>query len=167
MQLHLLQVHVFSRNLHHVTQIDEDSLATWRAFLTAHALVTRRISRDLHEAGLPDLGWYDLLWALYRQPGRRLRVNELAREVVLSPTATSRFIDRVESAGHVRREPDPADRRALQIVITDSGVDLLRRMWPIYARGIEKHFAGQLGPSTARVRAILERVAASARDDRE
>jgi DNA-binding MarR family transcriptional regulator len=167
MQLHLLQVHVSSRTLHHVTQIDEDSLATWRAFLTAHALVTRRMSRDLHEAGLPDLGWYDLLWALYRQPGRRLRVSELAREGVLSPTATSRFIDRVESAGHVRREPDPADRRALQIVITDSGVDLLRRMWPIYARGIEKHFAGQLGPSTARVRAILERVAASARDDRE
>jgi DNA-binding MarR family transcriptional regulator len=150
-----------------VAQIDDQSLAAWRAFLTAHALVTRRISRDLHEAGLPDLGWYDLLWALYRQPQRRLRVNELAREVVLSPTATSRFIDRVEAAGHVRREPDPADRRALQIAITDSGVELLRRMWPIYARGIERHFAGQLGRSVHRVRTILERVAASAEDDRE
>jgi DNA-binding MarR family transcriptional regulator len=149
-----------------VTRIDDDSLAAWRAFLTAHALVTRRISSDLHEAGLPDLSWYDLLWALYRRPERRLRVNELAREVVLSPTATSRFIDRVEAAGHVRREPDPADRRALQIVITDSGVELLRRMWPIYARGIDTHFVGQLGRSAARMRALLERVAGSARDDR-
>jgi DNA-binding MarR family transcriptional regulator len=147
--------------------IDDHSLAAWRAFLTAHALVTRRISRDLHEAGLPDLSWYDLLWALYRQPERRLRVNQLAREVVLSPTATSRFIDRVEAAGHVQRDPDPADRRALQIVITDSGVELLRRMWPIYARGIDKHFVAQVGRSTARVRAVLERMAASARDDRE
>jgi DNA-binding MarR family transcriptional regulator len=147
--------------------IDDHSLAAWRAFLTAHALVTRRISRDLHEAGLPDLSWYDLLWALYRQPERRLRVNQLAREVVLSPTATSRFIDRVEAAGHVQREADPADRRALQIVITDSGVELLRRMWPIYARGIDKHFVAQVGRSTARVRAVLERMAASARDDRE
>jgi DNA-binding MarR family transcriptional regulator len=94
-------------------------------------------------------------------------VNELAREVVLSPTATSRFIDRVEAAGHVRREPDPTDRRALQIVITDSGVELLRRMWPIYARGIDRHFVAQLGRSTARLRAVLERVAASAGDDRE
>jgi DNA-binding MarR family transcriptional regulator len=150
-----------------VTQIDDESLAAWRAFLTAHALVTRRISRDLHEAGLPDLSWYDLLWSLYRQPQRRLRVNELAREVVLSPTATSRFIDRVEAAGHVRRDPDPADRRALQIAITDSGVELLRRMWPVYARGIERHFAGQLGGSVHRVRAILERVTASAGDDRD
>jgi DNA-binding MarR family transcriptional regulator len=150
-----------------VTRIDDESLAAWRAFLTAHALVTRRISRDLHEAGLPDLGWYDLLWALYRRPERRLRVNELAREVVLSPTATSRFIDRVEAAGHLRREPDPADRRALQIVITDSGVELLRQMWPIYARGIDKHFVRELGRSTSRIRALLERVARSAGDDRE
>jgi DNA-binding MarR family transcriptional regulator len=142
--------------------MDEETRETWRAFLTAHAVVTRRISRDLNEAGLPDLSWYDLLWALYRHPGRRLRVNELAREVVLSPTATSRFIDRVEAAGHVRREPDPADRRALRIAITDSGIDLLRRMWPIYARGIEEYFAAHLGRSGARVRTLLERMAVSA-----
>jgi DNA-binding MarR family transcriptional regulator len=166
MHMHLLQMHDFARNLRRMTEIDEESLAAWRAFLTAHALVTRRISRDLQKEGLPDLGWYDLLWALYRQPERRLRVNELAREVVLSPTATSRFIDRVEAAGHVRREPDPVDRRALQITITDSGVDLLRRMWPIYARGIQRHFAAHLGRSTGHLRAILERVAASASEDR-
>lgn len=143
-------------------ELDDDTLATWRAFLNAHARVTRRISRDLAEAGLPDLGWYDLLWALYRQPERGLRVNELAREVVLSPTAMSRFVDRVEAVGHVRREPDPHDRRAQRVVITDSGVALLREMWPVYERGIAEHFAGQLGRSGAGLRAALERVAASA-----
>jgi DNA-binding MarR family transcriptional regulator len=143
--------------------IDDDALATWRAFLTAHAHVTRRISRDLAEAGLPDLSWYDLLWALYTRPGRRLRVNELARDVVLSPTAMSRFVDRVEAAGCVRREPDPADRRALQVVLTDEGRALLRRMWPVYAAGIERHFAAFLGRSGPRVRSMLERMAESAR----
>jgi DNA-binding MarR family transcriptional regulator len=145
-----------------VASLDDSDLATWRAFLTAHARITRRISRDLAAAGLPDLGWYDLLWALYRQPERRLRVNELAREVALSPTAMSRFVDRVEAAGHVRREADPADRRALQVVLTTSGVDLLRRMWPVYAAGIERHFAEHLGRSGPRVRAMLERMAESA-----
>jgi DNA-binding MarR family transcriptional regulator len=146
-----------------MAEIDDDALRAWRAFLTAHAHVTRRISRDLAEAGLPDLSWYDLLWALYRHPDRRLRVNELAREVVLSPTAMSRFVDRVELAGYVRREPDPEDRRALRIVITDDGVALLRRMWPVYERGIERHFAAFLGKSGPRVRAMLERMADSAR----
>ena len=125
-------------------EIDDEQLATWRSFLNAHARVTRAIGRDLAEAGLPDLAWYDLLWTLYRQPGRSLRVKELADEVVLSPTAMSRFVDRVEAAGCVRREPDPDDRRALQVSLTDEGVALLRKMWPVYARGIEEHFAAHL-----------------------
>src|SRR3954453_4670746 len=161
MHMHLLQVQIVSASM--PTTDDDDALATWRAFLTAHARVTRAISRDLAEAGLPDLSWYDLLWALYRQPERRLRINELAREVVLSPTAMSRFVDRVEAAGYVRREPDPDDRRALRVAITDAGVTLLRRMWPVYQAGIERYFAAHLGSSDGRMRAMLERMADSAR----
>ena len=52
-----------------VPEIDDETLATWRAFLNAHARVTRAIGRDLAAAGLPDLSWYDLLWALYRSRG--------------------------------------------------------------------------------------------------
>jgi len=158
MQMHLVQVRLSS------PLMDDDALDTWRAFLNAHAHVTRRIGRELAEAGLPDLGWYDLLWTLYRAPERRLRVNELAREVVLSPTAMSRFVDRAERAGMVRREPDPADRRALQVALTDEGVALLRKMWPVYERGIEEHFAAHLGASPARLRRVLERVGESAKD---
>lgn len=144
-------------------RLEPDQLDVWRAFLNAHAHVTRAIGRDLADAGLPDLGWYDLLWTLYRAPERRLRVNELAREVVLSPTAMSRFVDRAEKAGVVRREPDPADRRALRVALTEDGVDLLRRMWPVYEQGIERHFAAELDRSPQRLRAMLERMAASAR----
>src|SRR3954447_3798006 len=143
MQMHLLSMHRCGS----VAGMDDDELAAWRGFLTAHARITRRIGRDLAAAGLPDLSWYDLLWSLYRHPDRRLRVNELAREVVLSPTAMSRFVDRVEAAGYVRREPDPADRRALRVAITDEGVALLRRMWPVYEAGIERYFAVYLGAS--------------------
>src|SRR3954447_2704677 len=158
MRMHLVQVRLSSPR-----GMDDEALDTWRAFLNAHAHVTRRIGRDLAEAGLPDLGWYDLLWTLYRAPGRRLRINELAREVVLSPTAMSRFVDRAERAGVVRREADPEDRRALQVALTDEGVALLRKMWPVYERGIEEHFVAHLGASPARLRRVLERVGASAR----
>jgi DNA-binding MarR family transcriptional regulator len=157
MHMHLLQVHVSFRD------VEPETLDAWRSFLNAHAHVTRAINRDLAEAGLPDLSWYDLLWALRRQPDRRLRVNELAREVVLSPTAMSRFVDRVEAAGYVRREPDPDDRRALKVALTDEGLDALRAMWPVYERGIERHFVPALGGSAARVRKMLERMSESAR----
>ncbi|HEX2085870.1 MAG TPA: MarR family transcriptional regulator [Solirubrobacteraceae bacterium] len=157
MHLHLLQAQLTW------SPVDDETLGAWRAFLNAHAHVTRAINRDLAAAGLPDLSWYDLLWALYRQPDRRLRVNELAREVVLSPTAMSRFVDRVEAAGYVAREPDPDDRRALKVALTDAGVEALRAIWPVYERGIERHFAPALGKSPQRMRTMLERIAESAR----
>jgi DNA-binding MarR family transcriptional regulator len=150
--------------VHRRPPLEDDALDAWRAFLTAHAHVTRAIGRELAADGLPDLSWYDLLWALYRSPGRRLRVKDLADEVVLSPTAMSRFVDRVADAGYVRREPHPDDRRALQIALTPEGEDLLRRMWPVYARGIERHFAAVAGRSAPRLRSLFRRMAESARD---
>jgi DNA-binding MarR family transcriptional regulator len=143
--------------------VDDDTLATWRAFLNAHARITRAISRDLQAAGLPDLSVYDVLWALYRRP---LRVNQIADAIVLSPTAMSRFVDRLERDGYVRREPDPGDRRALRVTITAEGRALLRRMWPIYERGIQEHFAAHLGRSASALRTALERVSDSAAPSR-
>jgi DNA-binding MarR family transcriptional regulator len=142
-------------------RIPDDTLAAWRAFLNAHALATKRISRDLADAGLPDLSWYDVLWTLYRAEGRRLRIRELADAVVLSSTGMTRFVDRLEAAGLVRREAVPGDRRGAYAVITKEGTDLLRRMWPIYARGIATYF-GPAVQEGADLRTALEGIAAAA-----
>ena len=56
----------------------------------------------------------------------------------------SRFVDRLEREGLARRGPEPRTGARLQIVLTDAGRELLRRMWPIYARGIETYFAAHL-----------------------
>src|SRR5919198_6531609 len=121
-------------------RVPDDTLTAWRAFLNAHALATKRISRDLADAGLPDLTWYDVLWTLYRAEDRRLRIRELSDAVVLSSTGMTRFVDRLEGAGLVRREAVPGDRRGAYAVITKDGVNLLRRMWPGYPRGIATYF---------------------------
>jgi len=160
-------VHVHLLALHSVAmdapQIDESALAAWRALLSAQALVIRRIEADLQAAGLPPLGWYDVLWALYRSEERQLRIHELAEEVVLSRTGMSRLVDRIERAGLLRREPVPGDGRGAYAVITDDGVETLRRIWPVYARGIEQLFLDPVANDAATLRAALERVGVAAR----
>jgi DNA-binding MarR family transcriptional regulator len=140
---------------------DDAALAAWRAFLNAHARAIRRIEADLSAAGLPPLGWYDVLWALHRADGRRLRIHELAEQVVLSRTGMSRLVDRIEAAGMLRREPVPEDGRGAYAAITDDGEDLLRRMWPVYERAIEQLFASPVGADADALRESLERVAAA------
>jgi DNA-binding MarR family transcriptional regulator len=142
--------------------LSDDALGAWRAFLTAYGRVTRRINRDLAEAGLPDLGWYDVLWALYEAPDRRLRMRELADRVVISRTGLVRLVDRIEASGLVRREAVPGDRRGAYVSVTDEGAALLRRMWPVYRRGVAEHFAAHLDARAGLIRRVLEGVAESA-----
>lgn len=137
----------------------------WRAFITAHALVIERIERELAEAGLPPLGWYDVLLELSVAPDRRLRMHELARAVVLSRSGLTRLVDRLERASLLRREPDPADRRGSFAVLTDEGAAVRERMWPVYARGIAEHFGKHLGDEEIEVlTGALKRVLGAARE---
>lgn len=146
-----------------MTKLGEANLGPWRAFLNAHALVVRRIEARLAEADLPPLGWYDVLWALYRAPGQRLRIHELAEEVVLSRTGMSRLVDRLETAGQLAREPVPGDGRGAYAVLTDAGAATLRRIWPVYETAIAELFAAPLGDGAEELRAMLERVAGHVR----
>jgi len=123
----------------------------WRAFITAYAVAIEGIERGLAEAGLPPLGWYDVLLELSVAPGRRLRMYELASAVVLSRSGLTRLVDRLERAGLLRREPTPDDRRGSFAVLTREGEEMRRRMWPVYARGIAEHFGGHLGDDEVRV----------------
>lgn len=137
----------------------------WRAFITAYALVMERIERELAEAGLPPLGWYDVLLELSVAPERRLRMHELARAVVLSRSGLTRLVDRLEQAGLLRREPDPADRRGSFAILTDEGAAMRERMWPIYARGIAEHFGKHLNDEEVDVlTGALKRVLSAARE---
>jgi DNA-binding MarR family transcriptional regulator len=139
--------------------MDEDDLATWRAFLNAHAVLIQRIERDLKAHGLPPLSWYDVLWPLYRAEDRRLRMNELAQQVVLSRTGLVRLVDRIEAAGLLRREPVPEDGRGSYAAITEQGASTLRTMWPVYRRHIQHDFLDPLGPDLPVLRTALERIA--------
>ena len=141
--------------------IGEEELRTWRAFLNAHSTMLRRISRDLDEAELPPLSWYDVLAALRDAPEARLRQVDLAERVLLSHSGLSRLLDRIEAQGLVERVECPGDRRAMLLVLTAEGREMLERMWPVYARGIADDFLPALGSNPCEVRATLEAIGRS------
>ena len=112
--------------------------------MTAHAALINQIERELLEAGVVPLSWYDVLFALYEAPGQRLRMSELASAIVLSRSGLTRLVDRLEMEGLLKRERLESDRRGAFAVLTEKGVEAMRRAWPVYARGIDEHFARYL-----------------------
>jgi DNA-binding MarR family transcriptional regulator len=72
----------------------------------------------------------DLLVRLRLAPDRQLRGVDLCRQILKSPSHVSRMIDRAESAGLVYRLPDPDDRRAQRITLTDAGEEAVETFVP-------------------------------------
>jgi DNA-binding MarR family transcriptional regulator len=140
--------------------VDEETLGAWRALLEVHRRVVEEVEVALAAADLPPLSWYDVLWPLHSAKGRRLRIGALADQVMLSRTGLSRLVDRLEAAGLLRREPAAEDRRGSYVVLTADGAALLRRMWPVYERVLDRTFAPAVRDPRA-LRRSLERIAAT------
>ena len=87
----------------------------------------RRVERVLADFGL-TLWQFDVL-ATLRRTGAPfcLSPTDLMREVMLSSGAMTNRIDRLEAKGLVKREPDPGDRRGVQIILTPKGRRLVDR----------------------------------------
>ncbi|MEU8220995.1 MarR family transcriptional regulator [Kribbella sp. NPDC048915] len=70
------------------------------------------------EHGLP-LGQFEFL--RYIDKHGSARVYDLAREMAITVGATSKAVDRLESAGRVRRTANPTDRRSSLVELTPTG----------------------------------------------
>jgi DNA-binding MarR family transcriptional regulator len=145
------------------TRVPGPHLSAWRAVLNAHASVVARVEEALAQADLPPLAWYDVLWAVRRAPGRRVRMAELADSLTLSRGGLTKLADRLETAGLLRREPAEGDGRGLYAVLTESGEEMLRRMWPVYSRVLRQTFVETMSADEATVIAAgLDRATAAA-----
>jgi len=74
-----------------------------------------------------------------------LTMGELSRRGGISEKTMTGVVDRLEQAGHVRRERDPADRRLVRVVLTDQGRGLFEAC-DAHLAGRLRHFLALLEP---------------------
>ncbi|MBL9189460.1 MAG: MarR family transcriptional regulator [Opitutaceae bacterium] len=145
--------------------LPETHLEAWRRYYVAFWRVFAAIEADLAAAKLPSLSWYDALYELYLAPDRRLRMSALARSALLSRSGLTRLVDKLERARLIERKACPEDGRAHYAQLTDKGVEMLRKIWPVYRAGIATYFAGHLNASEAKMTAALFARVGAARSD--
>jgi DNA-binding MarR family transcriptional regulator len=78
-------------------------------------VVRRRVRADVPGFPLPG-AQVEVLRVVADRPG--IGVAAAARELHLAPNSVSTLVNQLVDAGLLRREPDPADRRATRLEIT-------------------------------------------------
>ncbi|GAA0923545.1 MarR family winged helix-turn-helix transcriptional regulator [Streptomyces thermoalcalitolerans] len=107
----------------------------WCALSLLHNKIEARIERALQaEHGL-SVREYSLLDVLSRQhdgEGGHLQMRQVADAVVLSQSATTRLVTRLEDRGLLSRYLCPTDRRGIYTDVSPAGLELLERARPTH-----------------------------------
>ncbi|HUL26911.1 MAG TPA: MarR family transcriptional regulator [Streptosporangiaceae bacterium] len=123
------------------------------------------VARQLRETSQETLAPWDITPSHFRALRvlkRRgvMRLSELSDLLRIAPRSATEVVDGLESRGLVQRRPDPGDRRATLVEVTERGAEVLDTIRA--ARGTETERAfGQLSPTD---RAHLARILRKLRD---
>ena len=145
----------------------KEGYVAWLDVFQANTLVVRALERTLKEQfGLPLAG-YEVLVRLVEVPeGERVRMQELARKVLLSKSGLSQLFTRLERRGLVERRGDPENLRVTYALITEEGREALERTRPMFREEIEERFAGHLDKEEIRtIRRAMRKVIRASGDE--
>jgi DNA-binding MarR family transcriptional regulator len=120
------------------------SMQVWATLHRADARLSLELSRRMERERDVSLAEHGSLFELNSAPGRRLRLQDLAERLGVSPSSVTRLADRLEERGWIRREVPPDNRRTIHAVITLAGRRAYVRNNRAFARAIEASLSARL-----------------------
>lgn len=132
----------------------ESHLGYWLRLVSNH--VSESFRRKVEAQGVSVSEWVALRMLYDAEP---MTPGALATSMAMTKGAVSKIVARLDSAGYLRREGDPRDRRAHRLSLTRRG----RAVVPKLARLADKNdrqFFGALSPQDhARLQMLLQELA--------
>ena len=107
----------------------------WCALSSLHGRIEAHIERALqagHELSVREFSVLSVLSGQHDGDGGHLQMKQLADSVVLSQSATTRLVTRLEDRGLLSRYICPGDRRGIYTNVTPEGLKLLEKSGPTH-----------------------------------
>ncbi|MGV9269238.1 MarR family winged helix-turn-helix transcriptional regulator [Kitasatospora sp. NPDC003701] len=132
------------------TAVQDTAAELADAMTRAIKRIRRRTSERLEPYGITP-GQGRALRTLAHAPGcelpdRAMRLGDLAERLHIAPRSATTVVDALEEAGLVERTPDPADRRAVRIVLTAAGRSAVERIGQVRHEVAQEYF-GPINPA--------------------
>ena len=116
----------------------------WRNVITAFTRVNAVLAREMQAETPISLEWYAILLILAQADETSMRPSDLAEQIGLSRSATTRLIDRLERSGLVERRACGSDRRGTDVMLTPQGYEVFKDAGRVHLRGIDEHVGSHL-----------------------
>jgi DNA-binding MarR family transcriptional regulator len=122
----------------------------WRALLEGHRDLIRFLEEEFVRGAGVELQYYDVMFHVSEVVEGR-RMTDLAEAVVLTKSGLTSLVDRMERDGLLERRPDPTDRRATRIVLTQAGKERFEAVSRHHRGVVRRIFTSRVTEEEARV----------------
>jgi MarR family 2-MHQ and catechol resistance regulon transcriptional repressor len=109
------------------------------SLLRAESSVRRRLSADLEREGISATGFSVLV--VLTTAGGELELRALRLRLRTSKANATEVVNTLEAHGCVARRRLPADRRAVSVLLTPRGAELVDRIFPEHTERVASAFA--------------------------
>lgn len=120
----------------------------WYALSLLHDRIEAHIERVLqkgHQLSVREYSLLDVLSHQHSGEGGHLRMNQVAEAVVLSQSATTRLVSRLEDRGLLSRYLCATDRRGIYTDVSEAGLELLAEARPTHDTALREALAQAAG----------------------
>ncbi|MFJ8043517.1 MarR family winged helix-turn-helix transcriptional regulator [Kitasatospora sp. NPDC096147] len=134
----------------------------WAALYVLYGRIEAHVERALqaeHELSVREYSLLDVLSRQHDGEGGHLQMKQVADAVVLSQSATTRLVTRLEDRGLLSRYLCPTDRRGIYTNVSEAGLALLAEARPTNERALREVLEEaarnpELAPLVAAVEAV-------------
>lgn len=134
--------------------MDSDAATLADSFMTLARRIRHAQMRALEPLGINPSQARAL--RMLARAGHPLRSGALAERLRIQARSGTDVVDALESAGLVRREPDPADRRAVQVALTEAGRQSAERIGAVQRAASAEFFAALGEQEQDALRSLLD-----------
>jgi DNA-binding MarR family transcriptional regulator len=139
--------------------LDEADWTMWRGFVAMRRSLDRALEQRLQaDAGISTAD-FDVLHALSRADGHRLRAGALADALGWEKSRISHQVSRMAARGLLERAECPTDARGTWVLLAAAGADALATATCGYVEVLQQTFFAPLSAADKRMlRGVAERV---------
>lgn len=139
-------------------EIDPSPMAVCGDLWRTADVVKAGVEANLKNYGL-DFPQFDVILTLRRQGrGHTLSPSVLAKEMMLSTSAMTNRLDRLEKRGLIERITDPNDRRGLKIALTQEGFTLANDIVETHVQAEERLLVNLSHDERDQLRSLLAKI---------
>jgi DNA-binding MarR family transcriptional regulator len=133
-----------------VRWLTDAEVDSWLSLVRLMTWLPWSIDQQLQRDSNLGIVEYQVLAMLSDSPERRMRMSSLAGVTNASLSRLSHLVKRLEERGFVRREPDPADGRFTNAILTGKGFQTLAEAAPGHVAHVRSLVIDVLSPEQLR-----------------